>query len=93
VTINNLKYIFKKLLYFLNYALVVYIFSKFTNADSAEIKKIRAKIKQLSVEKKRLESNLHTLKSKKELKSIEKEIERMVPKEKIALFSDLLSKL
>jgi len=83
-------------LYFLNYALAVYVFSRFISTDSAEIKKTRARIKQLGLEKKRLVEKVAVLKnkgSKKELKDIEKEIKNLVPKEKLSLFADLLNKL
>ena len=93
---NNLQYWLKKIAVFLNYFIVVYIFTKFTKSDSAEIKKIRAEIKKLNVERERLQEKVKTVKTKstkKELKDIETKIKNMVPKDKVGHFNDLLDKL
>ena len=91
-----MDYWFKKLAYFLNYFIVAYVFCKFTKSDSAEIKKARAKIKKLNVERERLQKKVAIAKdktTKKELNNIEKEIKNMVPKDKVDHFNDLLDKL
>ena len=48
----------KKFALFLNYFIVAYVFVKFTKSDSAEIKKIRAEIKQLNLERERLQDKV-----------------------------------
>jgi|APSaa5957512576_1039674.scaffolds.fasta_scaffold01923_12 hypothetical protein len=84
--LSNLASLIRELLHIISYVVLIYAGSKVLSNDSAEIKIKRNKIKRLLEKRNRLQN-----KNKK--KSIEKEINDIVPEDKVKHFNDLLSKL
>lgn len=83
---NKLLSIIKEVLHFVSYAITAFIAFKIFKNDGAEVKATRARIKSLLAKKERLESKEHQEK-------VNEKIKAMVPKDKLSMFNDLISKL
>jgi len=87
----------------LSYFLITYFFLKLFKTDFLTIQQARAKIKVLTDKREKLQATYQEMVDnnirgermsvKKQVTAVTKEIKQLVPKDKIAHFNDLLSKL